>query len=177
VDLAALPSPEKEPRSVGMDPVTGYAQTLRVIGQALENLNLGDFTVEPDSDGYHVTGSSPAAKSERDSWTVGQPIVPVTAIQLSYSWRDVERLEGEGRIQRATVHSAAASSRLSQALRVIGSYLTKKYSRLVRVSRKGEIFEVHYESSLGSRYSEQFSAADLYDLWVRFYLQRSVRTA
>ena len=98
-------------------------------------------------------------------------------MELSYSPSDVERLEREGRNQRAKVHGITDSSRLSQALRVIGTYLAQKYSRMLRVSRRGESFEVHYESSLGSRFSEQFSAADLYDLWVRFYLQRSMRTA
>lgn len=48
---------------------------------------------------------------------------------------------------------------------------------MVRLSRRGERFEVNYESSLGSRYSEYFTAADLYNLWVRFYLQRSTRSA
>jgi len=97
-------------------------------------------------------------------------------MELSYSESDVERLEREGRSQRAQDHGMTDSSRLSQGLRVIGSYLSQKYCRLIRISRKGESFEVDYESSVGSRYSEQFSAADLYGLWVRFYVQRSVRS-
>ena len=160
-----------------MDLITGYAQTLRAIGQALETLNLGDFTVEPDGDSYRINGASLVVKNRCDPWTVNQPVVRATAMELSYSRSDVDRLEREGRTQRAENHGTADSSRLSQSLRVIGTYLTQKYSRMLRVSRKGENFEVHYESSLGSRFSEQFSAADLYDLWVRFYLQRSLRTA
>lgn len=175
--IAALPFLEEVPSSVGVDAVTGYAKTLRAIGQALETFNLGDFTVEPDSHGYRVTGASPEAETEREPSKFSESMAGAGAMEISYSWSDVERLDREGRIQRATVHGAPVSSRLSQVLRVIGSYLTKKYSRLVRVSRKGERFEVQYESSLGSRYSEQFSAADVYDLWVRFYLQRSIRTA
>ena len=177
MDIAALPFQEEEPNRVRMDPVFGYAQTLRAIGQALETLNLGDFTVEPDVDGYRVTGASSVVKNARDLWTVNAPIGRATAMELSYSRSDVERLEREGRIRRATVHGTADSARLSHALRVIGNYLTQKSSRLLRVSRKGGSFEVDYESSLGSRYSDQFSVADLYDLWVRFYLQRSMRTA
>jgi len=36
----------------------GYAQTLRAIGQALETVNLGNFSVEADGDGYRVRGAA-----------------------------------------------------------------------------------------------------------------------
>jgi len=175
--MTALPFLEGEPGSDRTHAVTSYAQTLRAIGQALETLNIGDFTVEPDCDGYRVTCVSSVVKDAPDLWTLDAPLARAPAVELSYLRSDVERLECEGRIRRATVNGAADSSRLSQALRVIGNYLTQKSSRLLRVSRKGRCFEVDYESSLGSRYRDQFSAADLYDLWVRFYLQRSMRTA
>ena len=177
MDIASLPLLEEEPDRVRMESVTGYAQVLRALGQALETINLGDFTVEPDGDGYRVAGTVSVIKNARDLWAVDLPTRRARAMELSYSRSDVERLEREGRIRRATVHGTADSSRLSHALRVIGNYLTQKYSRLVRLSRKGESFEVDYESSLGSRYRDQFSAAELYDLWARFYLQRSIRTA
>ena len=160
----------------------GYAQALRAVGQALETLNLGDFSVEPDGDGYRITGASIAKslgliKSVGGSLTAIEPGIRVTPMELSYSLSDVERLEREGRTRRLKAQGATDTSQLSQALRVIGCYLNQKYSRLLRLSRKGKNFEVLYESSLGSRYSEYFTAADLYNLWVRFYLQRAVRCA
>ena len=178
--IADLPFPEKQRGNV--DFKSGYAHTLRAIGQALETLDLGDFSVEPAGDGYHVTGATVtknpglvrntgSARGARD------PSVRVTPIDLNYSQGDVRRLEREGQTQRVETHGMTDSSRLSQALRAIGFYLTQKYSRMVRLSRRGESFEVIYESSLGSRYSEYFTAADLYNLWVRFYLQRSTRCA
>jgi hypothetical protein len=177
VDTVALSFLDEKPERVRMDSVTGYAQTLRAIGQALEILNVGDFNVEPDGDSYRINGTSSVGKYRRDPWTVNPPAVRASAMELSYTPSDVERLNREGRNQRANVHGTTDSSRLSQALRVIGTYLTLKYSRLLRISRGGDSFEVHYQSSLGSRFSEQFSSADLYDLWVRFYIQRSMRTA
>ena len=159
-----------------MDSLAGYAQDLRAIGQALEILKLGEFTVEPERDGYRVIGTPSTVKRGLSLWWNDQTSIHGNAMELSYSKSDVERLENEGRSQRAKVQGNSDSSRLSQALRVIGSYLTQKYCRLVRLSRKDENFEVDYESSLGSRYSEQFTGADLYGLWVRFYLQRSVRS-
>jgi len=159
-----------------MDSLAGYAQDLRSIGQALEILKLGDFTVEPQSDGYRVTGTPLEVKSGRSLWWNNQSSIDGNLVELLYSKSDVERLESEGRNQRAKLQGNSDCSRLSQALRVLGSYLTQKYCRLVRLSRKDENFEVEYESSLGSHYSEQLSGADLYGLWVRFYLKRSVRT-
>ena len=176
MDKSNVRSVDEEPGRVQRwDLISGYAQTLRAIGQALETLDIGDFNFEPDGDNYLVNGTS-SGKRRRISQAV-DPIAPVSAIEVSYSPGDVERLEHEGRNQRANVHGTTDSSRLSQALRVIGSYLSQKYSRLLRISRTGESFEVQYQSSLGSRFSEKFSAADLYDLWVRFYMQRSMRAA
>ena len=92
-----------------MDLITGYAQTLRAIGQALETLNLGDFTVEPDGDSYRINGASLVVKNRCDPWTVNQPVVRATAMELSYSRSDVDRLEREGRTQRAENHGTADS--------------------------------------------------------------------
>lgn len=177
-----LPFPEEEPGRARVDLTRGYAQSLRAIGQALETLNLGDFSVEPDGDGYRVIGATVTrnlgvVKSGGKAVTSIEPSVRGTAMDLSYSPIDVERLEREGQAQRLNTHGTTDSSRLSQALRAIGSYLNQKYSRMLRLSRRGESFEVIYESSVGSRYSEYFTAADLYNLWVRFYLQRSARCA
>ena len=178
--IADLPFPEKQPGNV--DFKSGYAYTLRAIGQALETLDLGDFSMEPAGDGYHVTGATVTkypglVRSTGSERGARDPSVRVTPIDLNYSQGDVRRLEREGRTQRVETHGMTDTSRLSQALRAIGFYLTHKYSRMVRLSRRGESFEVVYESSLGSRYSEYFTAADLYNLWVRFYLQRSTRCA
>jgi len=106
-----------------------------------------------------------------------EPRGQLAPAELSYSARDVERLERHGRAQRLKTHGSPDSAQLSQALRVIGAYLNQKCSRLLRLSRRGDNFEVFYESSIGSRYSTFFTAAELYQLWVRFYLQRSARCA
>lgn len=182
MSLADLPFPEKPLGTAQMVLMSGYAHTLRAIGQALETLNLGDFSVEPAGDGYRVTGAAVAknlglVRSTGSALAARDPRVRVTPMDLNYSPGDVRRLEREGQAQRVKSHGTTDTSRLSQALRAIGFYLTQKYSRMVRLSRRGESFEVIYESSLGSRYSEYFTAADLYNLWVRFYLQRSTRCA
>jgi hypothetical protein len=112
-----------------VDVTSGYADTLRAIGQALETIKLGDFSVEPAGDGYRVTGavvvknlglvrSTGSALAARDS------SVRVTSIDLNYSPGDVRRLEREGQAQRVKSHGTTDTLRLSQALRAIGFYLT-----------------------------------------------------
>jgi hypothetical protein len=64
---------------------------------------------------------------------------------------------------------------LSQLLRCIGAYLTQKVARLQKLSWEGDSLSVEYETSLGSRIQETLAASDLYDLWVRMYLQRASR--
>jgi hypothetical protein len=47
---------------------------------------------------------------------------------------------------------------------------------LCKISRESEFVAIEYETSLGSPMRETLAAKDLYDLWVRMYLQRSERT-
>ena len=162
--------------------VTGYAQTLRALGQAIETLNIGDFGIEPYDDGYRVTGDAALDRlvgmSDHGNRRPAEPVnFQPAAMELSFSFGDAARVDREGRERRPSVNADPGPSRLSQALRVLGSYLDQKYSRMVRLSRRGESFELIYESSLGSRYCEAFSPADLYNLWVRFYLRRAARLA
>lgn len=172
----------------------GYGYPLRAIGQALEVLNLAEFSVEPDDHGFRVTGavvadakaSSNGARrvvfAKGSAAKANVAVLPsamrtlLTPLALRYSPADIERLEHEGLAQRSVARRSMESGRLSQALRDIGAYLDQKYSRLLRLSFTGENFEVFYESSLGSQFNERFTAAQLYDLSVRFYLQRSARS-
>ncbi|HVO95891.1 MAG TPA: hypothetical protein VMT22_23755 [Terriglobales bacterium] len=178
-----------------------YAQPLRAIGQALETLKVETFEMEPAGDAYLIRGA--AATSHKDLapqgvsveklrlvWGIvpgqnatltGVPkaknVMPTSPIELNYTPKDVERLELEGRSKRGSSTKAADPASLSQLLRCIGAYLTQKLARLLRLSWAGNFLLVEYETSLGSRMQETLAAADLYDLWVRMYLQRSSRLA
>jgi len=45
----------------------------------------------------------------------------------------------------------------------------------VKISRESESVSLEYETSLGTNMRETLSVSDVYDLWVRMYLQRSER--
>jgi hypothetical protein len=180
-----------------MAEMTGYAQPLRAIGQALEVLNIQDFEMEPVGEDYFVRGHMPQA----DKKIMGDPIgaekldaiwgrVPVrndpgdalqrdaatlSPIELRYTAQDIERLEEEGRLHRGRSEVKADAATVSQVLRGIGSYLNQKRARLCKITRDVDLLVVEYESSIGSIRKEAFAPNDLYDLWVRMYMQRSTR--
>jgi hypothetical protein len=180
---------------------TGYAQPLRAIGQALEVLNMQDFEVEPTGDEFYVRGNLPSATNRAllgrgctteelrtiwgampeddhesgDSQVRNNLSLLSSRVELCYSAQDVDRLEETGRARRGQVQKSGDAYSVSQILRSIGAYLNQKRARLCKLSREVDCVVVEYETSLGSRMKETLAVKDLYDLWVRMYLQRAER--
>jgi hypothetical protein len=185
-----------------MNGMMGYAQLLRAIGQALETLNIQSFEMEPVGGDFFIRGNVLLTSAElldgqltydelrRAIWgklphenggngedtDATSPTVH-SPVELLYGVKDVERLEEEGRSKRVNPHGTANPSSLSQVLRCIGAYLNQKRARLLKLSREAETVAVEYETSLGTTIKEILSLSDLYDLWVRMYLQRAERTS
>lgn len=178
-----------------MSEMTGYAQPLRAIGQALETLNIQNFEMEPVGDDFFVRGNVPVTSavtndklrrtiwgklpSENGETGEGGNVTELkvdSTVELLYELKDIERLEERGRSRRINPHGTANPSSLSQVLRCIGAYLNQKRARLLKLSREAESVLVEYETSLGTNMKEMLSLSDLYDLWVRMYMQRAERT-
>lgn len=184
-----------------MAEVSGYAQLLRAIGQALETLRVRSFDLAPVGDDFVVRGTvasvaaNPSLNSENrhtlrvvwgavtDTGNIGarQPRAAeseaLTAVDLHYTMHDIERLEYEGQARRHNPHQLADATSLPQVLRCIGAYLNQKCARLLKLAREDDVVTLEYETSLGSLMKESFNASGLYDLWVRMYLQRADRIA
>ena len=184
-----------------MTEMTGYAQPLRAIGQALEVLNMRDFEVEPAGDDFYVRGDLPSATNRallgrgcsddelRTIWgampweeneSAEGPIrsnrsVLSSRVELCYTAQDVDRLEAAGRARRGQARESAEAYSVSQILRSIGAYLNQKRSRLCKLNREVDNVVIEYETTMGSRMRETLAIKDLYDLWVRMYLQRAER--
>jgi hypothetical protein len=184
-----------------MSEVTGYAQILRAIGQALETLKLQSFEVEPVEEGFSVRGNIalgddaigdgevnrsqlraiwgelPVLKRAADEPARIEGSSTTTTVELRYTIRDIERLDYEGQLRRLDSNRVADAGSLSQILRCIGAYLNQKRARLLKLAREGEAVLLEYETSLGSQMKESFALSDLYDLWVRMYMQRAGRVS
>jgi hypothetical protein len=184
-----------------MAAMMGYAQPLRAIGQALEVLNIQDFEMEPAGDNFYVRGNVALGANKellsnqcgadelRTIWGAlpsegdrpddkhGRSDSSVRSrIELCYTVQDVERLEEDGRSRRGNSQKEADASSVSQVLRCIGAYLTQKRARLSKIIREFDSVAVEYETSVGSKMKETLAIKDIYDLWVRMYLQRAERT-
>ena len=181
-----------------MSEVAGYAQILRAIGQALETLKLQSFEVEPVGGEFSVRGNIapgddaigdgqvnrnqlraiwgelPKAKRAADEPARMDGASTIT-VELRYTIRDIERLDYEGQLRRMDPNRVADTGSLSQILRGIGAYLNQKRARLLKIAHEGEAVLLEYETSLGSQMKESFALSDLYDMWVRMYLQRAGR--
>ncbi|HEY7217885.1 MAG TPA: hypothetical protein VH985_05780 [Candidatus Binatia bacterium] len=182
-----------------MSGMTSYAQPLRAIGQALEALNLKSFELEPLGEGFYVRGilvnAHPELSGDRVTaeklkaiWGTfsggkervpqGATIAPVLSpIELQYTPKDVDRLEEQGRARRVDPHRTPDAASLSQIMRSIGAYLTQKPARMLRLSRDQDSLSIEYRTTLGSVLRETLAVGELYDIWVRMYLQRAERIA
>ena len=182
-----------------MGGMTSYAQPLRAIGQALETLNLQSFELETVKEGFYVRGilvkahpelsddlvtadklnaiwgTTPDANPSDRSRHEGSNTQILSPIELQYGFKDVDRLEEEGRAKRVDPHRMPDGASLSQVLRSIGAYLNQKRAHLLRLSRDADSVSVEYKTSLGSILKETLAVGELYDLWVRMYLQRAER--
>jgi hypothetical protein len=181
--------------------MTAYAQPFRAIGQALEVLKIEGFEMELSGADFFVRGNVPLAHCRqlidqcnaeqlRAIWGSLPPQgdslgkrrwlsdpSALSRIELCYTAEDVERLDEEGRSRRGKSESVGDALSLSQTLRSIGAYLNQKRARLSKIIRESDSIAVEYETSVGSKMKETLASRDLYDLWVRMYLQRAERTS
>ena len=173
-----------------------YAQLLRAIGQALEILQFGSFSMEFTGGDFVVHGSAAASMEQEEARAIRQRVIKFVwealpgerasdaeiefamstwpaEIDLYYTAKDMDRLEQQGKAKRQNVAGVPDVASLSQLLRTIGAYVEQKKARLVRIARDGDSLEIEYYTVGGERRVETVSAASLYEFWAQLYLQRS----
>ena len=106
-----------------------------------------------------------------------EPTVPLLSpIELQYTNKDIDRLEQEGRANRTNPNRIPEYSSLSQILRCVGAYLVQKRARLIKLWRDSDSVSLEYQTSLGNMLKDTLVVGELYDLWVRMYMQRAERS-
>jgi hypothetical protein len=176
-----------------------YAQSLRSIGQALESLRVEDFDLEVDGEAFLVRCSVPWPKEAiteqpdqasllrhiwgvlpRDSTLVLNMSITsrfkATDIDLCYTLKDVDRLDEEGKAKRSDHPVETHAPTVSQFLRTIGTYVSQKPARLLKISRRNDSIAIQYESPSGEKNDESLSEGDLYDLWMWMSMKRGGRS-
>ena len=161
-----------------------YTQLLRPVGQALESLQMQSFALTMDGDAVIVYGrkhrDQPVDKlSPRGFWQLLRSSQPAEieeheTIELRYTPEQLSHMDEEGRSKRGDLSSPNAHS-VSQVVRAVGALVDQKQARLLSVRKDEQKIEIEYESPLKGRVTEEFTAATLYEFWVRMYLKRSSR--
>jgi hypothetical protein len=173
-----------------------YAQLLRAIGQALEVLQFGSFTMEFTGGDFLVRGSAATSTEQEEARAMREKVVRFVwealpgeraseaeiefamsiwpaELNLRYTVKDMDRLEQQGKAKRQNIADVPDVASLSQLLRTIGAYVAQKRARLVKIVRYRESLVIEYDTVGGERREETVSAANLYEFWAQLYLQRS----
>ena len=157
-----------------------YAQSLRVIGQALEKLRISAFVLEKQSDTYIVRDWEPSfLRSIADEvWGLGDSCLPSRTKEssdlLAYDKADTKRLETIGRTSRGSgmIHDIYE---ISSGLRVVGDYLDKQSAVAFSVWWSTESVTIRYNRAAGALKETYFTLQNLQDFKVGMYLRRSGR--
>ena len=150
-----------------------YAQSLRVIGQALETLRINAFSLEKEGDKYVVRDWEPSfLKSAADENYRMDDSAPAqkSGNILIYTRADTERLEPQGRSKRGSKESPDT---VSSGLRLVGDYLDQKKAVAFKIQWSIESARVKFEAASGGTKETSFTMQNLKDLAVVMYLRRS----
>ncbi len=177
-------------RSEALAQRANYPRALRAIGQELEKRRFTTFNLKCSDESYFVwstetfvaSSQSDAASNQDGSDTQsGQrhPDDPGSKLFLDrivgflFNAADVKRLEHEGIENRRQKSAVSNGRRLSHLLRTVGEQVYRRNQRLLAISWQDRQFSVVAESVSGRREINVLRTDNLYDLWVRMYLQRS----
>lgn len=173
--------------------VPNYSGLLRPVGQILESLSIDGFTLRVEDAGVSIRGQKPEPRKEpappqaislRVVWqslrgkkqeSVAEPQPSSGILELHYTHEDIGRVDDEAKSRRVEAGGRPEAHALSQILRAVGGVVDQKQGRLISVAKEGPEITVEYESALNQKIVEKFTAATLYDFWVRMYLRRSSR--
>jgi len=179
------------------------SQELRTVGQGLESLDVYDFDLRGEGNGYFAFGIPRKAADTTNAATHFNKAVVKNALQIAWrhltgrSSSDKElseagpsvlrilftpegllRLEAAG-IARRKPDSAGIPdvTRLAQVLRVVGEHVDGKAGDLVKISRRGERISFEYATAAGNLAREEWTLAKLYGPWLANFHQRHERPA
>jgi hypothetical protein len=164
-------------------------QELRTVGQGLESLNVEDFDLRSEADGYFAlaipriqSGGPETMRSVRSTWwslarrgSTDQLLSEAgpNVLRVLFTPEGILRLEAAGIARRNTRSSGAPDvTKLAPILRMIGERLDDKAARLLKVSKRGSWISFEYASGADERLSEEWKLSELPGLWRDTFKQR-----
>ena len=162
-------------------------QELRTVGQGLESLDVEDFDLKAEGDGYF------ALATPRDSIT-SNPTTGAVIKALQSAWGSVTgrssfdhklaegapgvfrvlftpqgllRLERAGRGRRSANSAGVPNlKKLAQVLRMVGEHIDSRSGRVLKVSKRGNRIAFEFSTVSGRHRTEEWKISELYELWL-----------
>lgn len=158
-----------------------YAQSLRVVGQELDDLGVDSFELAKWGDDY-IVWPKPAEFLRKRSAKKGflskitQQVLPndesaeEVRNHLYFTPSEILWADTQRRSNRQISGSPSDLRDLSFVLRVLGDHLDRKRPRQFTISGSKTSIVINYDQK-----QESFTSQDLYDYGIHMYMRRSTR--
>jgi hypothetical protein len=167
-------------------------QELRTVGQGLESLDVEDFDLQAEGNGYFALGipraqagtAYAAARSgkagvknalqlawqnltRRSSSDKQLSEVGAGVLRILFTPEGLLRLEAAGLTKRKS-HSAGSPdfTKLAQVLRMVGEHLDARSGQLLKVCKRGGRISFEYATAADDHVMEEWKLSKLHDLWL-----------
>ena len=160
-----------------------YANILRVVGQALEILNVAEFDLRIINDDCVINAYFPLAKlrslAKYQMWIFGASRHRTdsnprsTNIEFRFTPAEISRLAQEFARRRGNPNRSSDAFGVAELLRVVGHYLDLKKVSLLGIFRRDQFLTLRYRADHASHRQEYFQSSFFYNLFVKMYVKRS----
>jgi hypothetical protein len=178
-------------------PSASLGQELRAVGQGLESLDVEDFELQAEGEGYFALGlprtaanapaPTPAGLKQafQNAWhsftgqidktdTASKTTSP--ALRVLFTPEGILRLEREGKAKRNEDSAGVPNlNKLAQILRMVGEYVDAKSGRLLKARKRRDRISFEYEAAPNKRITEEWNLVQLYEFWLKASSQRQER--
>jgi hypothetical protein len=176
---------------------TSLGQELRAVGQGLESLDVEDFDLRAEGEGYFALAMPRAAASApvptpaglremfQNAWRSFTGQIDKTdtaskttsaALRVLFTPEGILRLEREGKAKRNEDSAGVPNlNKLAQILRMVGEYVDGKSGRLLKARKRRDRISFEYETASNKRVTEEWNLVQLYEFWLKASDQRRER--
>jgi hypothetical protein len=185
----------------GSQTPASVGQQLRAVGQGLESLDVVDFELQAEGDGYFALGMPRAPVKAADatsrstqndlrstlqnSWrglitrgSANRKTANATShvLRILFTPEGILKLEREGIAKRSETSAGIPNlNKLAQVLRMLGEYLETKSGRLLKASKRQDQLSFEYATGSSNLVKEEWKLSDLYEFWLEMSTQREER--
>jgi hypothetical protein len=192
-----MSSPKDSPKMTQQN--VSFGEALRAVGQGLESLDVENFELEVEGDGYLALGTprapSPGAVANRstqrgmkvtfqNAWhIIAHRISHHKAVdsksnilRVLFTPEGIRRLECEGETKRSEDSAGIPNpNKISQILRMVGEYIDAKSGRFISACKQQDSISFDYETAAHIRITKNWKLAELHAYWLQLSNQRQER--